>query len=225
MSKRISTVGGVLFRWSVEKKFPELMVPYLLQTNHYRNGKRYAAALLDVPLETLSGWGHMARKPAGGRVVPWHQDHGYWTPELDYNALGCWMPMHDVSVEMGAMQFIPGSHKRGLLQHHHADRPEDNLIEVSEAFDEESAVACPLKAGGATFHHYGTLHHTAPNTTNQARIAFVMEFQQDPVPRREPRVMPWMDEIRAATGFKGYISYLRDGEVVRVDIPRIDATQ
>jgi len=196
--------------------FPEIQVPYLLQTNHYKNAKRYAAALLDVPIATVSAWGHMIQKPAGGRCAPWHQDHAYWQPEMNYHALGCWIPMHDVPVEMGAMQFIPGSHKRGLLRHHHADKPEHNLLEVSEPFDESSAVACPLKAGGATFHHYDTLHYTAPNITDQPRLAFPMEFQQDPVLREVPLDMPWVDETRAAVG-KGPLVYVRDGEVVTVE--------
>ena len=115
--------------------FPELEFPALLQTNHWRNAKRYAAALLDVPEAQLSSWGHMIRKPVGGRAALWHQDHAYWQPEFDYHALGVWLPMHDVSVEMGAMQFIPGSHKRGMLRHRHADAPEHNVLEVDEPFD------------------------------------------------------------------------------------------
>ena len=180
--------------------FPEIRTPELLQTNHYKNAKRYAAALLDVPIETISAWGHMIRKPVGGRSAPWHQDHAYWQPEMSYHALGCWTPLHDVSVEMGAMQFIPGSHKRGLLPHRHVDKPEHNLLEVTAPHDKDSAVACPLRAGGATFHHYDTLHYTAPNTTAQPRLAFPMEFQQDPVLREMPLDMPWVDQTRAVVG-------------------------
>ena len=196
--------------------FPEIQVPYILQTNHYKNAKRFAAALLDVPIGNLSAWGHMIRKPAGGRSAPWHQDHAYWQPELDYHALGCWIPLHEVTVEMGAMQFIPGSHKRGLLQHHHADKPEHNLLEVSEEYASEQAVPCPLPCGGATFHHYDTLHYTAPNTTIHPRLAFPMEFQLDPVLRAEPLSMSWVDETRAAVG-KGPLVYVRDGEVITID--------
>ena len=180
--------------------FPELSFPALLQTNHWRNAKRYAAALLDVAAERLSSWGHMIRKPPGGRAALWHQDHAYWEPEFDYHALGVWLPMHDVSVEMGAMQFIPGSHERGMLRHHQADAPQYNVLEVDEPFDATKAVACPLKMGGATFHHSETLHYTAPNTTAQPRLAYPMEFQLLPVRRAVPRVMPWVLEQRAAAG-------------------------
>jgi hypothetical protein len=195
--------------------FPEIQFPHLLETTHHRNAKRYAAALLDVDPCRLSSWGHMIRKPAGGRSALWHQDHAYWQPELDYLALGCWLPLHDVSVDMGAMQFIPGSHKSGLLNHQHADAPQYNVLEVAETFDASSAVVCPLSAGGATFHHSETLHYTAPNVTEQPRLAFPMEFQVTPVRRATPEHMPWVEEYRDAVG-PGPLIYVADGEVVEL---------
>jgi ectoine hydroxylase-related dioxygenase (phytanoyl-CoA dioxygenase family) len=195
--------------------FPEMHFPALLETAHRRNARRYAAALLEVDEQALTGWGHMIRKPAGGRAAPWHQDHAYWQPELDYYALGCWLPLHDVSEEMGAMQFIPGSHKRGLLAHRHADEARHNLLEVTSPFDESTAVVCPLKAGGATFHHSETLHYTAPNETDRPRLAFPVEFQITPVRREQPEQMPWMEEYRAAVGTPELI-YVADGKVISV---------
>ena len=195
--------------------FPEIYFPQLLNTQFRRNAKRYAAALLGVDESRLSSWGHMIEKKPGGRAASWHQDHAYWQPELDYCALGVWLPMHDVSIEMGAMQFVPGSHKRGLLAHRHEDDPKHNVLTVKDAIDTSSAVACPLKLGGATFHHSETLHYTAPNTTQRTRLAFPMEFQLAPVRRKEPEVMPWVDEFRAATGNHRLI-YVADGKVIPV---------
>lgn len=195
--------------------FPEIRFPELLATTHRRNAKRYAAALLGVEEERLSSWAHMIQKPPGGRAALWHQDHAYWQPELDYCALGCWLPLHDVSVEMGAMQFIPGSHRWGLLPHRQADKPEHNVLEVRDEIDASKAVACPLKAGGATFHHAETLHYTAPNATTRPRLAYPMEFQLVPVRREEPVPMPWIEEFRAAVGPRPLI-YVADGKVVEV---------
>lgn len=197
--------------------FPEVRFPALLEATHRRNARRFAAALLDVPESALSSWGHMIRKAPGGKAALWHQDHAYWEPELDYHALGVWLPLHDVSVEMGAMQFIPGSHRLGLLPHRHDDAPEKNVLTVMEPVDESRAVACPLPAGGVTFHHAQTLHYTAPNTTDRPRLAYPMEFQCKPVRRAEPRVMPWVDELRAATGRDGRpLTYVADGELIEV---------
>lgn len=193
--------------------FPEIQYPEILKTAFRRNAKRYSAALLGIDESLLSSWGHMIRKLPGGPAAQWHQDHAYWQPEFSYCALGCWLPMHDVSVDMGAMQFIPGSHKRGLLNHRHHDDPIHNVLRVTDPFDEESAVACPLKAGGATFHHSETLHYTAPNTTDRPRLAFPMEFQVMPVRRDKPEYMPWVDERRAATGPEPVVHVI-DGKMV-----------
>jgi len=191
--------------------FPEVRFPELLETTHWRNAKRYAAALLGVPETDLTSWGHLIRKPPGGRPVLWHQDHAYWEPEFDYQALGVWLPLHDVSVEMGAMNFMPGSHKRGLLAHRHTDEPEANLLTVAEPIDPARAVACPLRLGGATFHHNETLHYTAPNTTDRPRLAYPMEFQTRPRRRAVPTQMPWVDERRAVTGPPPFV-YVADGK-------------
>jgi len=193
--------------------FPEMRFPALLQTTHWRNARRVASALLGVPESELTSWGHMIRKLPGGRAALWHQDHAYWDPEFDYQALGVWLPMHDVSVEMGAMQFIPGSHKRGLLRHRHDDKPDANVLTVAEPFDESRAVACPLKLGGATFHHNETLHYTAPNTTDRPRLAYPMEFQTQPRWRDVPDDMPWVQERRAA-GPAQPLLWIADGKVI-----------
>jgi ectoine hydroxylase-related dioxygenase (phytanoyl-CoA dioxygenase family) len=192
---------------------PELRFPELLRTAHHKNAKRYAAALLGVGEELLTSWGHVIRKAPGGRPALWHQDHAYWEPEYDYCALGVWLPLHAVSTEMGAMQFIPGSHKRGLLPHRHDDVPEANVLTVAEPVDASRAVACPLPLGGATFHHYQTLHYTARNATDRPRLAYPIELQVKPVRRAEPRHMPWVMERRALLGDPPPV-YVADGKAL-----------
>ncbi len=200
--------------------FPELRVPAILDTTYRRNAHRYAAALLGRDAGELTTWGHAILKPARvGREAPWHQDAGYWEPELDYEALACWLPLHDVTVDQGAMQFVPGSHHRGLVEHEHADAPEHNLLRAVGVADGDG-VACPLPAGGATFHHFQTLHRTAPNTTDRDRWAFPMEYQRTPRPRPVPRSMPWVDERRAITGTPDPIIHVADGRVVPIPLPR-----
>jgi ectoine hydroxylase-related dioxygenase (phytanoyl-CoA dioxygenase family) len=193
--------------------FPELRFPELLETTFRRNAKRYAAALLGVDEGLLSSWGHLIEKPADGRAAAWHQDHAYWEPEFAYCALGVWLPLHDVSIEMGCMQFIPGSHKRGLLPHRHLEAPVHNLLCVDDKVDPASAVACPLKTGGATFHHFETLHYTAPNQTHRPRLAYPMEFQLAPVRKEIPEEMPWVLERRAQGGTHEPV-YVADGKIV-----------
>jgi hypothetical protein len=196
--------------------FPEMRFPEILQSTFRRNAKRYAAALLGVEEDRLTSWGHMIRKAPGGRAASWHQDHAYWEPEFDYCALGVWLPLHDVSVDMGAMQFIPGSHRLGLLPHRQEDDPSQNVLAVDYDVDVGRAAACPLQAGGCTFHHAETLHYTAPNATDAPRLAFPMEFQLKPERRATPADMPWIEQHRAAIGGARPPVYVADGQISRL---------
>lgn len=194
---------------------PELRFPALLRTRLQRNARRYAAAMLEVDEDALSSWGHAIYKAPGGPATRWHQDRAFWEPELDYHALGVWLPMQDTIAAMGAMQFIPGSHRHGLIHHAQASAPEHNLLDASAAIDTRTAVACPLRAGGATFHDCLTLHYTAPNTTAQPRMAYTIEYQTRPTRRAAPCAMPWVDAKRAVLGTPE-LTFVADGEICRL---------
>lgn len=196
---------------------PEMRFPELLLTTYYRNAKRYAAALLKVPETDLTMWSHMIRKPAlRSKPAPWHQDEAYWEPELDYHAIAAWLPLHDVTVERGCMQFIPGSNKGDVLQHEYVGDPAGNLLIAPDA-DPSTAVPCELKKGACTFHHPRTLHYTAPNTTELARLAFPMEFQLPPRRRDVPADnRPWVLTRREVTNGTLPDLYPADGKFVPI---------
>ena len=101
------------------------------------------------------------------------------------------------------------------LPHRQEDEPSQNVLTIQRGVevDVSTAVPCPLKKGGATFHHSETLHYTAPNATDTPRLAFPMEFQLKPVRRERPVVMPWVDEHRAAVGGPRASLYVADGHI------------
>jgi ectoine hydroxylase-related dioxygenase (phytanoyl-CoA dioxygenase family) len=193
---------------------PEMRFPELLRSAYVRNARRYAAALMGLELSELTVWTHMIRKAPGGRAVTWHQDEAFWPPEYAYRSVALWLPMHDVPVEMGAMQFIPGSHRDGVRRHRHEDDPRLGLLTLDEDVDLSGAVACPLKVGGCTFHDPSTLHYTAPNATDRPRLAYCMTVQGLPIRRPAPRQVPWLDEHLAATGGQRQSTYVADGAVL-----------
>lgn len=207
-------VDGDQVRTRAQAFFPELSVPGLLDTTFRRNGLRYAAALMGVDERELTTWSHMLDKPAGlGRPTYWHQDESYWEPALEHRAVGAWLPLTDCTVDMGCMQFIPGSHERGLLPHR-SRRPDirPDLYEVVEPVDDRGAVACPLPAGGCTFHHSATLHYTAPNSTDRGRPAYAIELETRPVLRPEPLDKPWVQATRDILGHPDGIRWIGNGE-------------
>jgi ectoine hydroxylase-related dioxygenase (phytanoyl-CoA dioxygenase family) len=173
---------------------PEQRVPDLRRTQFFRNAHAITGQLLDHPEEQLLAWGHMIHKPARhGHEIPWHQDEAYWDPKMAYRAVGSWLPLDDADLDNGCMCFLPGSHTGPVHPHRHID--DDPAVHglVTDVTVGVGMVPVPLAAGGATFHHPRTLHHTPPNRSDRQRRAVAVEHQTAPVPRDSPEPRPWID--------------------------------
>jgi len=60
---------------------------------------------------------HLFCKPAvSTRSVPWHQDGPFW-PVEPMKSCTIWVALDDVDEANGAMNVIPGSHKKDALKH------------------------------------------------------------------------------------------------------------
>lgn len=178
---------------------PEAQFPELRETIYFQNAQRLAAKLLSVATEKVSGGGHMILKPAHyGNETPWHQDEAYWNPEVLPHSLSVWLPLDKATLESGCLQFIPQSHKGEVRWHRHIDN--DPLVHglVTDDVDVSEAVACPIPAGGATFHHCRTLHYSAPNSTAAARRAYILVFSGPPKKLDTPAHRPWQTEEQEA---------------------------
>ena len=124
-------------------------------------------------------------KPAKkGGVVAWHQDYSYWTRTKPVAHITCWCALDEATSENGCLQYIPGSHKWGLLPkpviagelHGIKEFLND---EQKQSFDRPEMV--PVKAGEAIFHHSLALHGSGANKSAQPRRAFVINAFADGV--------------------------------------------
>jgi ectoine hydroxylase-related dioxygenase (phytanoyl-CoA dioxygenase family) len=173
---------------------PERLLPEVRETAMWRNARAVAGRLLGQDVGALDSWGHLiAKAPRHGAVTPWHQDEAYWDPTLDYNAVGAWAPLDDATVANGCLWFLPGSHRGEVLPHRHLDDdPNIHVLLTSVEIDTSTAIAVPVAAGGATFHHQRTLHYAGPNETDHPRRVWANEFQTSPVPRQVAAHRPWV---------------------------------
>jgi len=121
-------------------------------------------------------------KPAHhGGVVAWHQDYSYWTCTRPMQHLTCWVALDDATTENGCLNYIPGSHRWGLL-----DRPNlaGDMIGLMEFLNDEQKAAfkpipIELKKGYATFHHPLLVHGSHENKSERSRRAFVLNAFAD----------------------------------------------
>ncbi len=147
--------------------------PELEATLTFQRCRALAEALLGRPVEYR--FDHAIYKPAfNGRATAWHQDEAY-TLDPRLVTAHFWVPMHDVSVERGCMQFIPGSHRERVAHHRLQHLRHAHALEAEDV-DVSRAVACPLRAGDVTVHMPRTLHYTGPNLTAMPRLAWSLEF-------------------------------------------------
>lgn len=124
------------------------------------------------------------KPPKQGGVVAWHQDYSYWTRTVPVAHLTCWCALDDAGVENGCLQYIPGSHRWGLLP-----KPviAGDIKGISEFLDEERQSKlekpkyAPVSAGEAVFHHPLTLHGSGANNSSRPRRAVVLNVIADGV--------------------------------------------
>lgn len=123
-------------------------------------------------------------KPAKkGGVVAWHQDYSYWTRTKPIAHLTGWCSLDDSTQENGCLQYVPGSHRWGLL-----DKPDlaGDLMGIMNYLTPQQQqdfkpVHVETKAGEAIFHHPLTLHGSGENKSDRPRRAFVINVFADGV--------------------------------------------
>lgn len=157
-------------------------------------GRAVARMLLDTPDPVLL-YDQLLYKPPGHPAeTPWHQDLAY--REVPFLAAGTpirgsavmfWVALDDVDAATGCMHFVPGAHTGALLPHVVASGdPVDDarLLAIAEPERHlalETAIACPLAAGGATVHGVGTPHYTSANRSRtRRRRAYIFNLMRPP---------------------------------------------
>ena len=103
--------------------------------------------------------------------IPWHQDNGYGRLE-PMTDVTVWLALTDADERNGGLWIVPGSHRRGLLEHGAAGV---NPL-LRESAVEGDAVAVPLRAGEAVAFSGLTVHGSGPNRSERPRTGFYARY-------------------------------------------------
>ncbi|MCC6581212.1 MAG: phytanoyl-CoA dioxygenase family protein [Phycisphaeraceae bacterium] len=117
-------------------------------------------------------------KPArGGRRKPWHQDYAYWAT-MNTRQVTVWIAIDQATKENGCMQVIPGSHRRGLIEHHQLED-----FQIDEAgIEKENIVFAEMEPGDVLIFSVLTLHASDTNHSPNPRLSAIIDFDSEPAP-------------------------------------------
>ncbi len=115
--------------------------------------------------------------------IGWHQDYGHWQCSNTANMCTAWIALQDITMEMGPMFMILGSHKWGLLEGSNTFGQKD-LDGLQKRFSAQTEsdwqpVPCLMKAGQVSFHHALTLHGSGPNVSDEPRMCVISHMMPE----------------------------------------------
>jgi len=138
------------------------------------------------------------------KFVAWHQDLTYWGLEPP-SAITAWYAIDDSDCENGCMRVIPGTHRRGILEHGKSQKV-GNLLSINQevAVSEEDgkrAVDLILKAGEISIHDGELIHGSLPNRSTRRRCGMTIRY-----------VPPWVKPVRKNSMRRTWSAILLRGE-------------
>ena len=131
----------------------------------------------------------LVKEPGGGHT-PWHQDAIYW-PIDGTRCVTMWMPLVDITTDMGVMTFVEGSNTGELGEAAISDDSETHFDALVRRNGAKLSVPVDMYAGDATFHGGWTLHKAGGNVSTTTReVMTVIYFASDLIvqtPINEPQ--------------------------------------
>ncbi len=158
-----------------------------------------AAALLGTKAVRLYHDQSLYKEPGGG-ITPAHADQFYW-PLASDRAVTAWIPLQDVTEEMGPLGFYAGSHRcdfgRDLSI---SDESEQRIRDHLETRDYPFVVE-PFAAGDVSFHLGWTFHRALANRSPAPRSVMTVIYMDAEM--RLARPANAAQEVDARTWFPG----------------------
>jgi len=111
-----------------------------------------------------------------GSPLEWHQDWAF-APHTNMSTCVASVMLDDTSLENGAMQVLPGSHRSPLYEHHDAQLGFVGAVDLArEGLDTTAAAPLVGAAGTVSIHHPMTMHGSGANHSGRQRRILFLEY-------------------------------------------------
>lgn len=145
-----------------------------------------AAQLLEISSVRLYHDQSLYKEPGGG-ITPAHADQYYW-PLASDRTVTAWIPLQDVTMEMGPLEFYAGSHVAEIGRDLPISDDSERQIPAEMAARGFPRHAEPFALGDVSFHAGWTFHRAGANVSARPRSVMTVIYMDgemrlmDPVP-------------------------------------------
>lgn len=135
---------------------------------------RLAAELLGTPAVRLYHDQSLYKEPGGG-ITPAHADQFYW-PLASDRTVTAWIPLQDVTEEMGPLGFYAGSHHCDFGRDLPISDESEHRIRAHLETRDYPFVVEPFAAGEVSFHLGWTFHRALANRSAAPRSVMTVIY-------------------------------------------------
>ncbi len=120
----------------------------------------------------------MMKAARDGTFTPWHQDWGYWQHHSKLpTQVNCMLAIDPADTDNGAVRFVGGSHKGGLVEHGHL-KSTSFSIGLPGGLDAYAGTVIDMLPGDGLFFGALVIHGSGPNTSGRNRRANTFAYDR-----------------------------------------------
>lgn len=124
-------------------------------------------------------------KESGGGITPWHADQYYW-PLASDKTITAWIPLQEIPLEMGPLEFSAGSHQIVEGRELAISDESEAIIQQKLRVTDFKHVIEPFDLGEVSFHSGWEFHRAGANKTNQMRKVMTVIFMDKDMILKKP---------------------------------------
>ncbi len=148
---------------------------------------------------------YFGKPPGHSTPTPPHQDGFYFCLEPNL-ACTLWIPLDVVDADNGALSYVRGSHRLGVLPHRVTSVLGFSQGLVPDPADLGEAVLCAARPGDILVHHSLTIHYAGSNRSERHRRSIGCVFFSEAAKPDEPARERYQAALQSQHEAKGIVA-------------------